>query len=320
MVSLPRQIPTSGASRSDHPHAGGRGGQGASAAAWRDPRPLPSLDTPLGNSFPELERRAAQGDAKAACRIAAEYEYCDALRSELGEARGMIDGVEEMPAGAATRRDVSDDLEAARSSLATRQQDYARHCGNAPSLGAARRATYWRQGALAGHLPALRHYAIGNAFRFRDLLDAVPELEQYRREAESLATRAARAGDATMIYALAMAYAEGSDDRYRPFLAQAIAPDPAAALAWFRRLDALPAFRQVGRAHPVRRSVERHLSALSLLVSPHELASAEAALGDTAQTTPGGLDELVAHAYPNGGLRSVDRAQCDRDAFLVQDP
>src|SRR5690606_41331228 len=65
------------------------------------------------------------------------------------------------------------------------------------------------------------------------LHDALPIC--YRREAGALALRAANAGDPAMIYALAMAHAEGSDGRHRPFLAQTLPPDAGRALVWFRR-------------------------------------------------------------------------------------
>ncbi|WP_298576936.1 hypothetical protein [uncultured Luteimonas sp.] len=274
-------------------------------------RPLPPLDAPLRVVASELASRAARGDARAACRLAAEYEWCDAL----GRARSMAAArVAQLPPLEAGRRGpdlLADQRQAAEVALDSAEGRFSQHCADAPPLHAARRVGYWRQAALRGHPAALRHYAIGNAFRFNDLLDALPELERYRREAGALALRSANAGDPAMMYALAMAHAEGSDGRYRPFLAQTLPPDAGRALVWFRRLQATPTVQRLPETHVVRLEIEGYLSSLSRLVPPDELRRAEAALAGYRPPMDGSADQLP-QLFPNGGLLDVDRNDCDQ--------
>lgn len=277
-------------------------------------RPLPPLDAPLHLIAAELAARAGAGDARAACRLAAEYEWCDALRSRRAVAAARVarlpaSGV----AGSPDKDALTRERQAAGAALAAVDAQFAGHCADAPPLGAARRAGYWRQAALQGHPSALRHYAIGNAFRFHDILDALPELERYRREAGALALRAANAGDAAMIYALAMAHAEGSDSQHRPFLAQTLPPDAARALVWFRRLDTIPAVQRLPETHPLRREIDGYLASLPPLVSPDELLRAEAALAGYRPPTDEGAADPLPRIYRNGGLGDVDRVACAQD-------
>lgn len=273
-------------------------------------RPLPPLDAPLRLIASELAARATQGDAQAACRLAAEYEWCDALNSARSMAAVRVAQLPPLQAGQPAAPDLfADERQVVRAELDTAEGRFVRHCADAPPLDAARRVNYWRQAALQGHPAALRHYAIGNAFRFHDLLDALPELERYRREGGALALRAANAGDLAMMYALAMAHTEGSDGGYRPFLAQTLAPDAGRALVWFRRLQAAPAVQRLPETHALRQEIESYLSSLARLVPPNELQRAEAALAG--YRAPSDTDPLP-QAYPNGGLFDVARNDCDQ--------
>lgn len=278
----------------------------------RDALPLPPLDTPLRLTASELASRAARGDAPAACRLAAEYEWCDALGRERANAARLVERLPPPDRDRPAAPDpFADRRQAAQVDLDAAEERFARHCAGAPVLGAARRVGYWRQAALQGHPAALRHYAVGNAFRFHDLLDALPELERYRREAGTLALRGANAGDPAMMYVLAMAHAEGSDGQYRPFLAQTLSPDAGRALVWFRRLQDSPTVQRLPEAHAVRREIERSLSSLSRLVPPDELRRAEAASAGYRPTTDGSAD-LLPLVFPNGGLRDVNRQDCSQ--------
>jgi len=276
-------------------------------------RPLPPLDAPLRLVAAELASRADQGDARAACRLAAEYEWCDALHAARSTAAVRVARLPPLETRQPATQDIfADERQAARVDLDVAERRFASHCADAPPLGAARRVGYWRQAALWRHPAALRHYTVGNAFRFHDLLDVLPELERYRREAGALALRAANAGDPAMIYALAMAHAEGSDGRHRPFLAQTLPPDAGRALVWFRRLKATPAVQRLPETHVLRREIDRYLPLLSSLVSPDELRRAEAALAG--YRAPAGEDFVpLPPMYANGGLVDVGRNDCERE-------
>ncbi len=65
---------------------------------------------------------------------------------------------------------------------------------------------YWRSAALGGNVAAMRHYAVGNAFRMNDTLDNLDALRVYRSEAEAIAQRAVAAGDLITAMTLANAY------------------------------------------------------------------------------------------------------------------
>ena len=285
-----------------------------------DPRTvpaLPALETPLRQSIEDLRERAAQGDALAACRIAAEYEWCERSRQRQTMSARRLEALRTTPpqaapdAARASRR-----LEQATRFAAEAEQAYRLHCEGAPVLGAAERAGYWRQAALQGHLPSMRHYANGNAFRFDDILDALPELTRYRAEAESMALRAANAGDMAMTYALAMGYAAGADGGRRSFLAQAVQPDEARALVLFRRLSEAPGFAGIPPRHPVRRAVGANLPGLSTIVDSAAQAQAARAMGDYRPVPGASPIGTMPRAFENGGLGDAERQACDRRDFL----
>ena len=278
--------------------------------------PLPALDVPLRQSVEDLQERAAHGDALAACRIAAEYEWCERSRQRRAMSTRQLDALRNMPPRPSRDEALARRLERATRFAAETDREYRAHCDGAPALGAAQRANYWRQAALQGHLPSMRHYANGNAFRFDDMLDALPELARYRTEAESMAMRAANAGDMGMTYALAMGYAAGAEGGRRSFLAQAVRPDEARALVLFRRLAEAPGFADLAPRHPVRRAIGANLSGLEGIVDPAALARAAHAMGAYRPQAAGSIAELMPHAFDNGGLRDVGREACDRRDFV----
>ena len=293
--------------------------QGADATAVRvDPRTvpaLPALDVPLRQSVGALRERAAQGDALAACRIAAEYEWCERVRQRRVVSARQVEMMRNAPPRSSRNEATARRFEQATRFAAESDLEYRRHCEGAPVLGAAQRANYWRQAALQGHLPSMRHYANGNAFRFDDMLDALPELARYRTEAESMALRAANAGDIAMTYALAMGYAAGAEGGRRSFLAQAVRPDEAKALVLFRRLAAAPGFAGMPPRHPVRRAVDANLPGLEGIVDPAALAQAARAMGAPPAETGPAPDESMPRLLENGGLGDAGREACDRRDF-----
>ncbi|QWP75610.1 hypothetical protein J5226_18630 [Lysobacter sp. K5869] len=208
-------------------------------------RPLPSVDTPLRLILPELQRRAATEPA-AACRLAAEMEYCDGLRMRLAGAENNLDmfehQLERMPQDTQQQREQRQRMAESYQSMTDRLLTQSEHCAQVPPISAEQRAAYWRRAALAGVPAAMRHYASGNAFRYQDTLDNLSGLSTYRNEAESIARAAAQRGDARMMASLAFAYSPQRDGMRRSFLGQAVQADPVESLALFLQLrDSLPA-------------------------------------------------------------------------------
>lgn len=113
--------------------------------------PLPAPGTPLRLLFDQLRQRADQGDARAACRLAAELQQCEQVRQELaqlddilGKLRSMFERTDDPNARAGGQRRI-DDL------TATRGQDLLRkseQCVGAPAVTAAERAALWRSAAV----------------------------------------------------------------------------------------------------------------------------------------------------------------------------
>lgn len=242
-------------------------------------RALPPVDQPLRLIHAELRKHAASGDARAACRLAVEFERCDGMREQHRSLLMYIEGHDATLA----RQDLPEPLRmrltAEYAAQRARSEQLATdlvHCEGAPTLSAEARARLWRQAALSGHLPSMRHYASGNAFRRNDLLDALPALQIYRREAEAIAIQAAAHGDVETMRALAVAYSNGSDGRFRPFLAQVVVPDLVHALVWYRLLDTHPDITALAPQHPQRAAIARGRASVEAAASP---AEREAAVG-----------------------------------------
>ena len=56
----------------------------------RPDAPLPDLATPLRDTWQDLKQHADAGDAGAACRLAAELEFCDGIRQRLDSASASL--------------------------------------------------------------------------------------------------------------------------------------------------------------------------------------------------------------------------------------
>ncbi|ATE72257.1 hypothetical protein [Lysobacter capsici] len=309
-------------------------------------RPLPSLDTPLRLVLPELQRRAADEPA-AACRLAAEMEYCDGLRQRLSGAENNLDNLERqlerMPNDTAQQREQRQRMADGYQSMTEKLLSQSEHCAQVPPITPEQRTAYWRRAALAGHPAAMRHYASGNAFRFAQLLDNLPALAVYRNEAESVARTAAQRGDSRMLASLAYAYSPGRDGGRRSFLSQAVQPNPVESLSLFLQLrDALPAPQPGATPEPVspgggwrggggrrgfgaggglppREAIDAQISALSRDLSPEQASQARERAAERAQswTAPVAANAPVgAGGAPSsmflfqGAVPDVQRQEC----------
>lgn len=199
-------------------------------------RPLPPIEAPLRETLADLRKRADGGEAGAACRLAAEMEYCNGMRRRLESNTTMLRRSESSFDAIKGVRDpsmVAGMRAAQRTLIADGEQLLAEseHCSDVPHFHPDERVRYWRAAAMAGNVAAQRHYAVGNAFLLDDSLENLDELRVYRSEAEAVAWRAVNAGDLPTTLALAQAYAPVQQSPRRYLLAQSVRPDGVKSLA-----------------------------------------------------------------------------------------
>lgn len=277
--------------------------------------PLPRLSVPLRLSLPDLQRRADAGDAAAACRLATEWTYCRQLRLRLEIAGHSLDtpgfqrSLERM------------DTQTRERAVAYREQNLARmqadaetlladsaHCEGVVEPEPREVLRRWRQAALGGNVEAMRQYATGAVIPQGRTLQLLPELEQYRHEAEGIALRAVEAGDLETAAALAHAYASENDMGFGTYLPQAVEYDPARALTLYLRV------RAAAPPGPASEFAERHMGgsieALGNKLSPERRGQA--------QTQARAARPLInfSGAVPTatlniGRVEEADRADCD---------
>jgi hypothetical protein len=277
--------------------------------------PLPEPGTPLRLVYDGLKQRANSGDARAACRLAAELEQCERVRTQLAQFDDQLDrrmGMEEIVAGNAEattrRRESMDRMFADRGQQLLQASE---QCDGVPFVSPGERATLWRSAALGGSLPALTQYAVGNAFRTRDTLQVLPQLQVYRNEAEALALQAAQRGSIKATLALAAAYSPNRDTGRRTYLAQVVSPDAGKSLALY--LQAQRAFNSedaAAGAPPMRQAfVNRSIEALRRSMTPDQLAQADAQAARWRQdwVAPGAANGSFS---PDGGTSDIEPQAC----------
>lgn len=285
-----------------------------SRASAASDSPLPALETPLRDSLATLRQRADAGESAAACRLAAEFEYCHQIRYRLAAASETLR--EQERSGINTASGLSEQTrQNLRNMMAANSEHLLKeseHCEGVPLSTAAERVRYWRQAALAGSTPALRHYAVGNAFRLNETLENLEALVVYRREAEALAWRGVASGDLHTGFALASALSPQRNELRRYFLAQAVKPDKAKALALYLHLE-----RQLQSAPAafdgLRAQVEQQRSELLAdLDASMQARARELAAGYARDWTPVSWEPA---AVPTAGARGTPdaaRAECSR--------
>ena len=306
---------------------GGRPAQSSEKArpAQQAFAPLPPVDVPLSEVVDALRERARHGDASAACRLASEFELCAQVRSSLAQATEQARAAEENlqhTTDEAARERIRAVNAKHFAAVAERALADARHCEGVVLDSPHDRVAHWRQAALAGDRAALRHYAVGNAFRWNSLVDTAELLPRYRAEAEQLALRAAAAGDGAMVLALANAYSPIQRELSMNFLAQSVREDPAAAVALLRfALAGLPESDQP-LVREARRTITRKLDELLPTLDDTARATAEARfagyLHDWARPEPPSPVELS--MLNRGGLGPVGRDACGKPIDAKQPP
>ncbi len=194
--------------------------------------PLPAHDVPLSEILDELRRRADAGDARAACRIAAELRRCELVGVQLSVAQRMEAQRPQVQKAMGDQTDPNTrDYFKRMDRFNQSALDASTHCAGVTASDPNEQIRYWRQAALAGHLRSMSMYASGDVFRIRNSLAMLPELEIYRHEAEGMAQRAALAGDAEALLALTRAYAPAEEEMFVDLIAQATGPNVVEELA-----------------------------------------------------------------------------------------
>lgn len=266
--------------------------------------PLPPLDAPLRSIVRDLATRAEAGDARAMCRLAAEYRYCDDLQTRMQMIENGVARVQ-----ARTGQDGERGMRGMRSAermgaAFDEASERFQHCEGVTLPPPTTVARYLRDAAAAGHVQATGYYVSGDIFRNRDTLENLTELSFYRDNAEALARTAVAGGDLRAAWTLADAYAADPADRRRSLLAQAVKPAPDKALALLYGLRAAAAG---GGDDPAVASIatrlQERIASIEQKIPAAELAnvrSQPSGIGATASDARG-LQTLASTMFSRGG-------------------
>lgn len=272
-------------------------------------RPLPDAARPLREVVADLRARADAGEPDAACRLAAEMEYCDRIATQLSSiSEAMRSSNIRLPPGTPMTPELQATIRHTQQAVAAgaeRMLEESAHCEGVPAISARQRLQYWRTAALGGNVVAMRHYAVGNAFRMNDTLENLDNLRVYQREAETFAKRAIAQGDLPTALALAAAHNPAQPGR-RHLLAQAVTPDRSQALALYLYAQSL--MRNDVRFATLRSFIDQTVHNLEQDLDAASLARARAQAADHMRAQP----TLPASAQDAvfGHTRDVQRQEC----------
>lgn len=288
---------------------------GSGAATPLDAAALPPIDAPLSSTVGQLRERIRAGDARAACRLAAEIERCERVGEALArtaEQARIADETAARMTDEATRERVRQANGRAFSGMAEQALAESRHCEGVVLESPRERVEYWRQAAAAGHRAAMRQYAVGNAFQWRSLVETADLLPRYRTEAEALARRAAAAGDGVVLLALINAYSPVQREMSMNFLAQSTAADAVETAALIRfALSAMAPGEPAGGADVVG-LLDRRLEEVAPTLDAAQQAEADRRfsryLAEWMRPQVPSKAELQTLAW--GGVPSIARESC----------
>lgn len=317
-VDVPVALPASARTATDAPAGIGSSSTpraiGATPAAAGRARmstePLPSLDAPLRTTVRDLAARAEAGDARAMCRLAAEYQYCAGLETRMQMLERGASRAQARPGGGPGRGGRSaEGIAAAFESVSERYQ----HCDGVAIPAPVEIVRYMRGAAVAGHPQATGYYASGDIFRTQDTLQNLAELGFYRENAETMARSAMANGDLRAAWSLADAYAaDAGDDFRRQLLAQAVQPAPGKALSLYYGLrNVIGAGAEDPTTARMAARLQERIAALERQLPQAEVARAR---GEPSIIGTGaGIDALVDSAFSRArdGVGGFPRERCD---------
>ncbi|MAL02891.1 MAG: hypothetical protein CL625_01245 [Arenimonas sp.] len=260
---------------------------GAVPSTDRPVQPLPSLDLPLAEVLPELERRAALGEAGAACRLATELASCQWLpmRREqhlnwLVERQRVLENTAasgDAKALASFTRRFEQQSESRERGLAAQEA----RCAGVTPPDEPTMARRWYHAARLGSRVAQRYWATGRSFPPTAMLNSQAELAVYRAQAPDMAWRLVREGDLPTTLAMAGALAP-LDSRRFSLLGQAVQEDPVESLALYLRLQETLA-ESNPQALDLLQEVGHRIELLGELTTPAQRADAERRKREMAQ-------------------------------------
>ena len=286
-------------------------------------RPLPAVDAPLRDTIADLKRRADQGEAGAACRLAAEWTYCRGLQMRVRASELLLSRAEQgvlrlSDQPESGRRSGSIERLAARVDEAQRRLDDSKaqqlHCEGVPVPRSDEVSRYWRNAAHAGHLPAMRNYAVGNAFRRDQVLDNLSALAIYKQEAVGIAEAAVARGDLATAMALAAAYSP-LNPREDSYLSQVVDDDPDKALALLYRIrDAVASVESDESQRSLGRELSGMVEDLEATMPPTAIQQARANAANAPRLSATGLGTRRRFSVAAGYVGDVQREECDLTA------
>jgi hypothetical protein len=290
----------------------------ASASNASPPLPaaalLPARDAPLASVIADLEQRARGGDARAACRLAADLSRC-ALLPRRREFRAMIDPLRDGGDRGSRRGGAVDWQIDTAARLDVTLEDDERLCEGITREQSRRSIDWLHRAAQAGHVPSMAAFGSGNWMSTEPAFIHQPELvAAFARDAARMAAAALDAGDRSLLEPLGLAYA-GRGSLVGP-LGELIEPDPAKAHALLQlaseSADAAPSR---GRGRGGRRMAQGVLAELDASLDPAQRAASQTELARlraaqaraTASPSTGSGDPLA--SWTSGGL--LPAAACE---------
>jgi hypothetical protein len=273
--------------------------------------PLPRGNN-LQDTVKELRLRAQRGDARAACQLAAELDFCADAERRMSSLSRAIAVMKASPGDNPAKQRGLDELH--NSIIESRQ--YCTAIYSSPQ----ERIANWRLAATRGHVPSMLHYASGAGFGRDDLLSTLDEMKTYRRIAPGLMERVAATGNLDAHLMLGRAYApnwSGPDDT--PLFRQSVqTKDAAKALAHFLVARQLVDTEGEAVVHEAR-MVEIEISTIKAGMSPAEITEGEQKARELRSSMrQAGEVRLPATGWNEreqyASKPSIDR--CDQRAFL----
>ncbi|MGO1000070.1 hypothetical protein [Lysobacter sp. CA196] len=227
---------------------------------------LPPIHQPLKESLPILRRMADSGHPMAACRLAAEYQFCAVAISRANR----LDDI-----ASADKTGLQENKHTKFKLLDPALPDDAIHCDGIDSPSSLTIVQAWRRAAELGNVKAMTNYAVGNGLFAKDTLSNIDELKTYKVNAEKYARRAAELGDGGALLSLAAAYAPQTHELMPSLLTQAVEIDVQESLSlYLLAKDRIP-----GDADndALRKFVEGKIAATAEYASPEQVSNAKAA-------------------------------------------